>query len=120
MMVPRSLITSTPDALDVLRKRLEGRTDCDIRVKVNKAGCSGYAYEMQYSYVRSVDDIIIPLEEIALVVDPKSLLFLQGTRLEYTVEGFNEGFQFVNPNVTGECGCGESFYYDGEKVPTSE
>ena len=54
------------------------------------------------------------------MVDPKSLLFLQGTRLEYTVEGFNEGFQFVNPNVTGECGCGESFYYDGEKVPTSE
>jgi iron-sulfur cluster assembly protein len=54
------------------------------------------------------------------VIDPKSMLFMTGTRLEYVVEGFSEGFQFVNPNVTGECGCGESFYYDGEKVPTSE
>jgi len=52
------------------------------------------------------------VEDVTLVIDPKSVPFLTGTRLEYLVEGLNEGFQFVNPNVTGECGCGESFYVE--------
>lgn len=115
------MITVTPDALVVLQQRLVSRPDCDgIRLEVKGAGCSGYAYHMEYSYARKHDDVIVPLEEVSLVIDPKSMLFMTGTQLEYVVEGFSEGFQFVNPNVTGECGCGESFYYDGEKVPTSE
>lgn len=115
------MIIVTSDAEDILRNRLVSRPECDgIRIEVKGSGCSGYAYYMEYSYTRKHDDIIVPLKDVSLVVDPKSMLFLNGTRLEYVVEQFNEGFQFVNPNVTGECGCGESFYYDSEKIPTSE
>jgi iron-sulfur cluster assembly protein len=80
------MISITSHAIDILRERLAGRTDCvGVRIEVRSSGCSGYSY----------DD---------------SMAFLAGTRLEYVFEGLNEGFQFVNPNVTGECGCGESFY----------
>jgi iron-sulfur cluster assembly protein len=107
------IITITPPALDVLKKRLEGRSDCDgIRLRVDTAGCSGYAYGMEYSYAQSCEDITVTVEDVTLIIDPKSVPFLTGTRLEYLVEGLNEGFQFVNPNVTGECGCGESFYVE--------
>ena len=99
------MISITSHAIDILRERLAGRTDCvGVRIEVRSSGCSGYSYNMEYCYLIKTHDIIVQSEDIKLVVDDDSMAF------EYVFEGLNEGFQFVNPNVTGECGCGESFY----------
>ena len=77
-----------------------------IRILVRSSGCSGLAYVMEYCYKQQPDDLILD----NLFIDPKSLIYLKGSELQYTHEKFNEGFEFINPNVTSKCGCGESFY----------
>ena len=101
------MITISEGAKRILALRLSEKKDVlGIRVKVSSAGCGGYAYNLEYSYKKNKEDILIG----PLVIDPFSMAFLTGTRLEYKVEGLSEGFEFVNPNISGECGCGESFY----------
>lgn len=80
-----------------------------IRVGVTTTGCSGMAYVLEF--VDEVDDGDEVFEDhgIKLIVDPKSLLYIDGTEMDFVKEGVNEGFAFRNPNVKGECGCGESF-----------
>lgn len=98
-------------AVEKLKISLSTRPDCDaVRISVISSGCGGYAYHMEYAVDKNFDDTLIEKEGIFLVVDSKSLVHLRGTRLEYERVGLNEGFKFVNPNVSGECGCGESFY----------
>ena len=77
-----------------------------IRLGVRTNGCSGMSYVLEF-----VDeaDAVFPAGDVKLFVDPKSLLYLEGTELDFVKEGLNEGFQFNNPNVKDECGCGESF-----------
>ena len=105
------MITIAESAYEPLRSRLEARPDCEgIRVAVKTVGCSGLAYVLEYSYNMDRDDVVVNHKDVTLVVDGKSKIYLEGTRMEYKIEGLNEGFIFVNPNVTSECGCGESFY----------
>lgn len=80
-----------------------------VRLGVKTTGCSGLAYVLEFVDELNDDDVIFEDKGVKVIVDPKSNLYLDGTRLEFIKEGLNEGFEFVNPNVKGECGCGESF-----------
>jgi len=85
-----------------------------IRIGVRSSGCSGLAYVLEFCYNSIEEDIVIlALHDMpSIFIDPKSMIHLTGTRLEYNKRGLNEGFEFVNPNVTSQCGCGESFYVE--------
>ncbi len=80
-----------------------------IRLGVRTSGCSGMAYKLEFVDEKRDDDMIFESHGIHVVVDPKSLPYIDGTELDFVREGLNEGFRFNNPNAKDECGCGESF-----------
>ncbi|HTL25212.1 MAG TPA: iron-sulfur cluster assembly protein IscA [Burkholderiales bacterium] len=80
-----------------------------LRVGVRTSGCSGMAYKLEFADAIDANDLQFESHGVRVVVDPKSLPYVDGTELDYTREGLNEGFKFRNPNVKDECGCGESF-----------
>jgi len=80
-----------------------------LRVGVRKTGCSGFAYVIDYADEVADQDVIFDQHGVKLVVDPNSLELIDGTEVDFVKEGINEAFKFRNPNVKGECGCGESF-----------
>mgnify|MGYP001589572686 CR=1 FL=1 len=80
-----------------------------LRLGVRTTGCSGLAYVLEFADEATEGDTAFESHGLKIFVDPKSLVFLDGTELDYAREGLNEGFKFNNPNVKDECGCGESF-----------
>ena len=80
-----------------------------LRLGVRTSGCSGMAYKLEFADEIGSDDLTFESYGVTVIVDPKSLPYLEGTELDYAREGLNEGFKFNNPNVKDECGCGESF-----------
>jgi len=80
-----------------------------LRLGVKTVGCSGKAYVIEYADKIEPDDHVYESHGAKIIVDAKSLVYLDGTELDYTREGLNEGFKFNNPNVKDSCGCGESF-----------
>ena len=80
-----------------------------IRVGVKTTGCSGMAYVLEFVDKLEVGDSVFEDHGVKVVVDPKSLVYIDGTEMDYVKQGVNEGFEFKNPNARGECGCGESF-----------
>jgi len=80
-----------------------------LRLGVKTTGCSGMAYVIEFVDEVQEGDSVFESKGIKVVVDPKSLIFLDGTEVDFAKEGLNEGFQFKNPNAKDECGCGESF-----------
>lgn len=80
-----------------------------IRLGVRTSGCSGMAYRLEFVDETHEDDVVFESNGVKVIVDQKSLAYLDGTELDFVREGLNEGFKFNNPNVRGECGCGESF-----------
>jgi len=94
-----------------IRRSLKNRgKGIGIRVGVKTAGCSGLTYVLEYVDSPAEEDKVFDQGDFDLVVDPKSLVYLDGTELNFIKEGLNEGFEFKNPNVKNECGCGESFH----------
>jgi iron-sulfur cluster assembly protein len=89
-----------------LAKRGKGAA---LRLGVRTSGCSGMAYKLEFADVVNPEDAQFESRGVKVVVDPKSLPYLDGTVLDFAKEGLNEGFKFSNPNVKDECGCGESF-----------
>ena len=89
-----------------LAKRGRG---CGIRLGVKTSGCSGLAYVLEVFDEPRSDDVVFENYNVKVAVDPKSLVYLDGTELDFIREGLNEGFRFNNPNVKDSCGCGESF-----------
>ena len=103
-------ITLTPAAAEHVKRYLARRGKGQgIRVGVKTAGCSGLAYVLEVFDEPAPEDVIFVDHDVKVAVDPKSLVYLDGTELDYTREGLNEGFKFNNPNVKESCGCGESF-----------
>ena len=80
-----------------------------IRVMVESSECSGMAYKLEYVDEPNAEDTVFEQLGVKVFVDPQSLPYLDGTQLDYTREGLNEGFKFSNPNEKATCGCGESF-----------
>ena len=80
-----------------------------LRLGVRISGCSGVAYKLEFADMVEEGDVEFESHGVRVLVDAKSLPYLDGTRLDYVREGLNEGFKFDNPNVKGACGCGESF-----------
>lgn len=103
-------ISLTEAAAKHVRRSLEQRGKGEgIRVGIRTTGCSGMAYVLEYVDELKPEDQVFESHGLKVVVDPNSLDYIDGTELDFVRTGINEGFKFNNPNVRGECGCGESF-----------
>jgi len=80
-----------------------------VRLGVKTTGCSGLAYKLEYVDDLNEEDLVFETQGLKILIDPKSLAYLDGTELDFVREGLNEGFKFNNPNERDRCGCGESF-----------
>lgn len=103
-------ISLTEPAAKRVRTHLEARgSGIGLRVGIKKTGCNGYAYVINYADEVNEADVIFEDRGVKIVVDEDSLALIDGTEVDFIKEGLNEAFRFRNPNVAGECGCGESF-----------
>lgn len=103
-------ITLTDAAAErVLGFLAQDKSGFGLRFGVKKTGCNGYAYVVNLTDQAVSNDTVFEDRGIKIVVDEESLPFLQGTQIDFVKQGLNESFQFKNPKVKGECGCGESF-----------
>ena len=89
-----------------LNKRGKG---IGLRLGVRTSGCSGMAYKLEFVDEVNPDDLVFEHNGVKVIVDAKSMPYLDGMELDFAREGLNEGFKFNNPNVKDQCGCGESF-----------
>ena len=80
-----------------------------VRFGVRTTGCSGMAYKLEFVDSAGAEDLVFESNGVKVLIDPTSLVYMDGTELDYAKEGLNEGFKFNNPNATANCGCGESF-----------
>jgi iron-sulfur cluster assembly protein len=103
-------ISLTQSAATRVRSFLEKRgRGVGLRIGVRKSGCSGYAYTIDYADAIDADDVVFDRDGVKVIVDSESLGLIDGTEVDFVKDGLNEAFKFRNPNVKGECGCGESF-----------
>ncbi|QSX34863.1 iron-sulfur cluster assembly protein IscA [Shewanella avicenniae] len=103
-------ISMTPAAADRVKSFLDNRgKGIGLRLGLKTSGCSGMAYILEFVDELNEDDEVFDINGVNIIIDAKSLIYLDGIELDFVKEGLNEGFQFNNPNAKGECGCGESF-----------
>ena len=104
-------ISISETAAGRVKAYLESRgSGVGVRLAVKTSGCSGMAYVMEFvDEINELEDEVFQNNGVTIVVDRKSLVYLDGTEMDYTKEGLNEGFKFINPNEKDSCGCGESF-----------
>lgn len=104
-------ITMSDSAAKRVQTFLENRgKGVGLRLGVRTSGCSGMAYVLEFVDEITEEDTVFEDKGVKVIIDPKSLVYLDGTELDFVKEGLNEGFKFNNPNVSSECGCGESFH----------
>ena len=103
-------VSLTPSAAERVRSFLEKRgSGVGLRLGVKKTGCSGFAYVVNYADEVAASDVVFEDQGVKVIVDADSLRYVDGTEIDFVRQGLNEAFKFRNPNVRGECGCGESF-----------
>jgi iron-sulfur cluster assembly protein len=103
-------ISLTASAANRVRTFLASRgKGLGLRLGVKQTGCSGFAYVVNYADVVESDDVVFDHQGVKVIVDRQSLGYIDGTEVDFVKEGLNEAFRFRNPNIKGECGCGESF-----------
>ena len=103
-------VTLTDRAADHVQRYMQKRgRGVGLRLGVRTTGCSGLAYKLEFADEVKPEDTTFESNGVRVLVDPKSLAYLEGTELDYVREGLNEGFKFNNPNEKDRCGCGESF-----------
>ena len=103
-------VTLTDRAAQHVQRYIEKRgRGVGLRLGVKTTGCSGLAYKLEFADAIQPEDQEFESNGVRVLVDPKSLAYLDGTELDFVREGLNEGFKFNNPNEKDRCGCGESF-----------
>jgi iron-sulfur cluster assembly protein len=103
-------VTMTPEATERVKSFMSNRgTGLGLRLGIKTTGCSGLAYVLEFVDDLKEGDEVFNIEDVKIIIDAKSLVYLDGIQLDFVKEGLNEGFKFTNPNAKGECGCGESF-----------
>jgi iron-sulfur cluster assembly protein len=103
-------ISLTDSAADRVRSYLEKRgSGVGLRLGVTETGCSGYSYIINYADEIEDSDVVFEDKGVTVVVQPDALALIDGTEVDFVKNGLNEAFSFRNPNISGECGCGESF-----------
>ena len=103
-------ISLTEVAADRVKNFLASRgKGIGLRIGIKTTGCSGMAYVLEFVDEVDAEDEVFESRGVKVIVDPKSLVYLDGTQVDFAKEGLNEGFKFTNPNAKDECGCGESF-----------
>ena len=112
MTMSKQVMTVTDAAAERLKQLMAKRTDnaIGLRVGVRTAGCSGMAYTMEFAEEKAPFDETVEDKGVTVLIDPKALMFLIGTEMDYVDEKLQSGFVFNNPNEKGRCGCGESFH----------
>lgn len=108
---PRMQVVSLTEAAAARVKAILERSDkplIGVRVGVKNGGCAGMSYTMEYAETRQPLDEVVEDKGVTILIDPKAVLFLLGTVMDYKTEKLSSGFVFQNPNQTGACGCGES------------
>lgn len=104
------MITLTESAINRVRDMMSKRdSGIGLRIGVVKSGCSGYSYALDYADELGNGDVILERGDVKVVVNEEAMPMLEGMELDFVKEGLNQSFKFRNPNVTSECGCGESF-----------
>jgi iron-sulfur cluster assembly protein len=103
-------ISLTESAANRVRRFLDARDGAvGLRLGVRKTGCSGYSYIINFANEIAPSDVVFEEKGVKVVVDQEALHLIDGTVVDFVKNGLNEAFSFRNPNITGECGCGESF-----------
>jgi len=103
-------ISLTPSAAERVRTFIASRgKGVGLRLGVKQTGCSGFAYVVSYADEVGAKDVVFDSAGVKVIVDDQSLKYVDGTEIDFVRQGLNEAFKFRNPNVKGECGCGESF-----------
>jgi iron-sulfur cluster assembly protein len=103
-------VSLTPAARERVQSFLAKRgSGVGLRLGVRKTGCSGFAYVVNYADDIGRGDVVFDQDGVKVIVDRESLELIDGTEIDFVRHGLNEAFRFRNPNVRGECGCGESF-----------
>lgn len=104
-------ITLTPKAVEMAKKAIEkrGMPTEGLRLGVKGSGCSGVSYVIEFADKIRGRDHVFEFDGLKVVIDPKSLIYLRGSILDYEIKLMQHGFKFVNPNAKKTCGCGESF-----------
>lgn len=105
-------ITLTPAALERVRHLLDtrGKPSYGIRIGIRTKGCTGLSYTLEYADEKQPLDEEMRLDDLVILIDPKAILFVLGTQMDYVEEQMHAGFVFENPNEKGRCGCGKSFH----------
>jgi iron-sulfur cluster assembly protein len=108
----KTIFTVTPEAAGQIRVLLSqrGKSSVGIRIGVKQRGCSGNSYTLEYADNANPLDEIVTHEDLTIYIDPKALLFVIGTVMDFKDDKLESGFTFQNPNEKGRCGCGESFH----------
>ena len=103
-------ISLTDSAASRVRSYLDARgSGVGLRLGVTQTGCSGYSYVINYADEITESDVVFEDKGVTVVIDPEALALIDGTEVDFVKNGLNEAFSFRNPNISGECGCGESF-----------
>lgn len=110
-MSAKNVLTLTAEAINQTKALLakRGKPSLGIRVGVKTGGCSGKKYYVEYADSKSPYDEIVEYDGVMILIDPKALMYLLGTEMDYHETSFKSGFIFTNPNEKGNCGCGKSF-----------
>lgn len=105
-------IQMTEAAVERVKSLLDkrGKPSAGIRISVRTKGCSGLSYTLEYADDRGKFDEVVENGGVTVLIDPKAVMFVIGTEMDYVEEKLQSGFVFRNPNEKGRCGCGESFH----------
>jgi iron-sulfur cluster assembly protein len=112
MLARRQAMSVTDAAAERIQALLakRGKPSVGVRVGVRARGCSGLSYTLEYADDKGKYDEVIEAKGVTILVDPKAVMFIIGTEMDYVEEKLQSGFTFRNPNEKGRCGCGESFH----------